>query len=266
MKVLCHYTSNDVAKIILNNMTLQFGKVASSNDPVEIKNMNFDYSGNDEDTHNIICNDLKEYLNSILQLICFSYGEYPFEDKDYIDEHAGILFEEKVRPPFYLPRTWALYGKNHSGACLVFEKSLFLAQTSNQIKANYKYYHGYVKYKDFIKNGILYDMSQSYIFDEAELKTIKPFNMVQKYLDENVEFNYLQKDIDWRDEKEYRILCWNKRKNSDYSNVKVGIKGSIRAVVLGLKNNDNNLIEIAKRQGISVYQLIFDDIIQIVEK
>jgi hypothetical protein len=37
MRILCHYTKNETAKIILENMTLRFGKVVDSNDPVKIK-------------------------------------------------------------------------------------------------------------------------------------------------------------------------------------------------------------------------------------
>jgi hypothetical protein len=69
----------------------------------------------------------------------------------------------------------------------------------------------------------------------------------------------MQKDIDWRDEREYRIVIWNKRENDNYDNKIVKINGALKAVILGLNNNDKEIINIAKTKKIRVYKLEFDN-------
>jgi hypothetical protein len=265
MQMLCHYTSNETAKLILESNIIRFGKVSCSNDPIEIKHTSFSYSGEDEDTEEMINSELDDYLNNILTLICFAFGEYPINDEDYLSEHGGILHDLTSRPPFYLPRTWALYGRGHTGACLVFEKSLFLAQTSNQIKNGYHYLHKPIEYNDFLNNDVLYDMSKSHFFDEDEISKKKTHQIIQEYLEINAEYNYFQKDLDWRDENEYRFLAWNKNDNNDFGNLDISIKGSLRAIVVGLNNEDKEIIYSARRNGVKIYKLIFEDFIRIEE-
>lgn len=265
MQILCHYTSNDTAKIIIENDIIRFGKVSESNDPIEIKETIFDYSGNDQDTREMIEKDMKNYLNNILKIFCFAEGEFPFENQDFFDEYPTLHYIDN-RPPFYLPRTWALYGRNSTGVCLIFEKKLTLDNIRHQLKEKYHYVQKKIEYTDFLADDTLYNMSESHFFNEDELKELKPKKIIQKYLKENVEYNYFRKDIDWRDEREYRIVCWNKIDNEDFGNTDILIKGLLKAIVLGINNNDNQIIKIAKEKNIPVFKIVYDDFILLDEK
>jgi hypothetical protein len=179
MKLLCHYTNDKAAKIILNDLSLRFGKFIYSNDPIEIKKMEFYNKGTDEETMEMISNDLTDYLNKILQMMCFCDGEYPITDDDFFDKNGPSLHDFGPRPPFYFPRMWAMYGENHSGVCFVFEKKLLFAQICNQIKMDYHYKHNNITYINFLDSGALAEMCLSHNYDNEELKILKPKGIIQ---------------------------------------------------------------------------------------
>jgi hypothetical protein len=261
MEYLCHYTNEKKAKLIIENMTLRFGKIFESNDPIEIKDFtNFSRTKEIDDFIKCIKNELKSYLDNILQLLCFSKGEI-----NNIDEHGfetgmenDIINGANIqtfmkRPPYYLPRMWAQYGNNHKGVCLIFNKNNLIKQVKNQTKSSYHLKYKEIIYKDIVK----------YLLSEQALSKLRiylrmypdkleePISIVQEVLHKNNELDYFVKDMDWKDEREYRFLLWNKIKNNNYDNKIIYVdKESLIGVVFGLYNNSSDLIKLSSEQKI----------------
>jgi hypothetical protein len=271
---LCHYTCNKTAYKILQDMTLRFGKVCDSNDPIEMKkfSVNLFYRDINESIKEEIRieNEMGNYLSEILQLLCFSEGTIMNIDGDRDDDGEEInitddiindakLEDFNLRPPYYLPRMWAQYSDKHNGVCLIFKKSKIIDQIEKQVESGYNLRHKEIEYKDFMKNDLLLDqaVTQAYTYVDLNLGS-KEF--VQKYLSNNVDINYFYKDVDWRDEKEYRFLIWNKPENENYGNKLINIDNeSLIGIVFGLNNRDKELMKLARTKGIkNILQLKID--------
>jgi len=255
-------------------MTLRFGKVCDSNDPIELKKffVSLPYKSIRESIkeEKIIKRELNNYLNNILQLVCFSEGNImnfigdiddDGEEIDIVNDIIGNakLMDFSLRPPYYLPRMWAQYSKNQKGVCLIFEKTKILEQLEKQVENEYHFKHKKIKYKDFMKNDLLLDqaITQTYTYNNLNLE---PKDFVQKYLNGDADINYFYKDINWRDENEYRFLIWNKLKNENYEKKIINIdNASLIGIVFGLNNKNKKLIELAQARKIkNIHQLIFD--------
>ena len=240
-------------------MKLRFGKVVSSNDPVEIKHIDFFYHGESE-IRDDIENDLINYLNSILHLIAFSEGEIEMNE-ELIQE--GILHEYKERPAFYLPRMWAAYGDNHEGICFVFDKNKLIAIAEKRLKRNYNFAHNVITYSDFVCGNDLINMLSTYGVEEEYVRNNGIYSSIQKYLNDNIS-NYFLKDNDWENEDEYRFLCWNKINNHSIQKIEIEIKDALIGIVLGINNNDNELIKMARIEGINnILKLKYDKILSL---
>lgn len=238
-------------------MKLRFGKVVNSNDPIEVKNMEFFYNGDSEIGDNIE-NDIRNYLNNILHLIAFSEGEIEMSE-ELIQE--GTLHELKERPAFYLPRMWAAYGDNHKGICFVFDKKKLILNANKQLKRNYNFIHKTIKYSDFVCDDDLILMVTTYGIEEEEIRKNGIYKSVQRYLEKN-NSNYFIKDNDWKDEREYRFLCWNKINNKNYQEMEIEINDALIGVVLGINNKNKEIIKIARTEALNnILKLSFDNLI-----
>jgi hypothetical protein len=265
MEYLCHYTKEETAKLIIENMTLKFGKICESNDPIEVKDFDVFLPGKNIDEEIALEKGirikLKSYLDQILQLICFSKGDIRNIEGDVNDDGEEVDIEDDVinnanienfskRPPYYLPRMWAQYGNNHKGVCLIFNSDELVDQVKSQSQSLYYFKHKEIMYADFLNNDdilLKQAVSQVYSFDAHK----DPMEFIQKYLKNNKYLNYFVKDIDWKDEREYRFLLWNKIENNDYDNKIIHINNkSLIGVVLGLCNNSTQLVKLSSEQKI----------------
>jgi hypothetical protein len=265
MEYLCHYTKGETAKLIIENMTLRFGKICESNDPIEMKN--FDIFLPRENIKEQAVKErsvkvqLKSYLDKILQLLCFSKGDIKNIDGDMDGDGKEIDIEDDIidsvnidnfseRPPYYLPRMWAQYGGNHKGVCLIFNNDKLIDQVKEQSKSLHHFKHGKIIYENFLKDDILRNQSASRVYSYLNAST-DPAAFIQEYLKNSSSLNYFIKDIDWKDEREYRFLLWNKIGNKNYDNKIVHIDNdSLIGVVLGLHSTDSQLVKISSEQKI----------------
>jgi hypothetical protein len=265
MKYLCHYTNNIAAKKILETMTLRLGKICNSNDLIEVKKFASFLPFNDIDKSieegKRIEKKLSSYLNKILQVICFAEGEIKniccdidddgeeveIEDDDI---HYAKLEDFSERPPYYLPRMWAQYSKNQKGVCFIFNKSKIIQQFEEQLCDDYYFKYKEIEYIDFMKNDVLLQqaVTQIYSYNGCNLKT-KAF--IEQYLNSYADRNYFYKDINWRDEMEYRFLVWNKASNNDYHNKLININNeSLIGVVFGMNNRDDEILRLAEKNKV----------------
>jgi hypothetical protein len=266
MEILCHYTNYKSPKNILETMKLWFGKVIKSNDPIEIKKMMVSPSRESEITkefikyHGLYNNDMRDYLNDILYLASFS--ESNFEDDKIFTEISDEcnISDLKYRPAFYLPRMWATYGENHKGVCLVFDKKILISIVEKQLEKGYNFVHGSITYSDFIFENELKSMWQTYSLELDDVVK-NGYNSIQEYLI-NYNSNYFIKDIDWKDEKEYRFLCWNKLNNLNIKeNIKIDIRDALVGIVFGINSHVKELLKIATTEELKifVYKIGYDE-------
>lgn len=267
MEYLCHYTKRETAELIIKDMSLKFGKVKKSNDPIETKRPIVAPSCDIDirKTAKILESQIDSYsdkiktlesplyldLDNMVQHICFSIGNIKnvmmYEDglpnyseeinlEDDIIEYVFSLDKFSKRPPYYLPRMWAQYGDNNEGVCLIFNKEKLIEQIQNQINSLYYLKHRKVRYRDLLKDHINPNFK---IFDD-ETKNTKKF--IIEDLENRSEDIYFTKDIDWRDEQEYKFLLWNKFENDNENDVFIKIDNeSLIGVVLGLRSKDYEL-------------------------
>jgi len=260
MEYLCHYTTQKNAKKIIKSMTLRFGKVCNSNDPIEMMDVRANLTtgnpwvlqvgGESECVRGAMESYMKIYLNKILQVICFSKGrikniedgvEMNIKDNCIYAIHNDSISAFSERPPYYLPRMWAQYGENHNGVCLIFNKRRLVNQVIKQTQSAYNFKHRDVVYDDLLDSLPL--RGHMYEYHEYNAMHIKQF--IQEFLEKYSNYYYFTKDIDWRDEQEYRFLLWNKIGNNNYDNKIIKINNKIlTGVILGLQNDGSQLKEI----------------------
>jgi len=180
-----------------------------------------------------------------------SKGHIELNFKDDIDlkediiDYASFEYFSK-RPPYYYPRMWAQYGDNHRGVCLIFNKKKLIKQIQEQTQHLYYYKCKKVTYKDFIKKDMFFYQN----FNEFE-KSNKIKENICNEINSLSDLIYFTKDIDWRDEREYRILLWNKPENDNFNNVFVKISNeSLIGVVLGIRNKSSHLIQLSEENAI----------------
>jgi len=254
----------DTAKKILNSMKLRFGKIAESNDPVEIKELNVvpnDFLKTNLELNEVLENDLKDYLNSIVHIIAFSQGHFDMDDLFMKMEpeptHFCFLSELNGRPVFYLPRMWATYGEKHTGVCFMFDKNMLISIAEKRLKEDYFFKHKKIKYSDFISGNALTKMWQTHIFDVEGVSKLG-YKTVQKYLKKH-NSNYFIKDVDWRDEREYRFLCWNKTIKKRDDVIELDIKSALVGIVLGLNCDEAEILKTENSRKIDhIFKLSFD--------
>lgn len=235
MKALFHYTNSNSARQIIENQTLKFGNIAKTNDPLEMKNL-LVQSILGIDAEELDITSVK-YLESILNILCFAEGEFDIPIKL---EHEGAceltLFTS--RPMFFLPRMWALYGENGNGVCLVFDRDKILKRISDTLAVSHNTINKSVIYKDIIQGMELIhlDAEIAQYFNLDSLAEHKELGAVHQYLDELADRVYFIKDIDWQNEFEYRIVCWQKKKGGCVLPIFVDIHDCLVAIVLGMNS------------------------------
>ena len=220
-RYLYHYTNFESALKILNTDTILFSKIDNTNDPSEAKTKII-FSPNElnysecEKKVKIITDYFMKY-NSSIQLLCLSMDmQLTKEDKQNIVSkmtHKDIFYNISGRG-FALPRMWAQYGGNNRGVCFIVNKDKLL-QLVLEHTAIFKGYP--VKYTPFYDG---YEMTA----DKME-KIIKKISVVSngelallKLLEEDDEFlihNYFEKNENWRNENEFRILTFVDKSTTD---------------------------------------------------
>lgn len=109
MNLVSHYTSAETAiNFILPNKSLKFNELRKTNDPLEYKKSIYIQLG----TNMLEVNKALKAMDKL---------------NDYFQSIKSISltkdFTEKNKRCFFNQLMWAHYGKNHTGVCLVFDKS-----------------------------------------------------------------------------------------------------------------------------------------------
>ncbi len=210
-----HYTTNKVAlENILFNSKLRLSPFNSTNDPYEYKYKMFGVIGWgwDEECRSKL-GELTYKANTLVRdskVISFCQNEF---DGDLIS-----------RSGFLKSRVWSQYGENHKGVCLVFSKEKILGLVE-QLNCELKYFDK-VEYKPF---SSLDRSFNSLRVNKSDFESNEIANLVKSHINNNYSSLFFSKEVDYKDETEFRVVVVDEIAGSLY----IDISTAITAIILG---------------------------------
>ncbi|QCS52392.1 DUF2971 domain-containing protein [Priestia flexa] len=224
---LYHYTSyTTFLEKILPTQQLRLSSFRNTNDPREKKDWGFVWSLADEDNidneeYNQKCFINTDKFHSVLKdkckIICFA--------RDNPDLDCNQIFLDSKRG-FSHSRMWAQYAGNHTGVCLMFDKHKLMKVFEKGLTKKGDVYHGIVNYGTE-NERIMRALHVSY--DELLEKGIS--SLASEHLKEYLNELFFEKDLDWREEWEYRWLLFSNEAN-DYEFI--NYEDALEGIYLGL--------------------------------
>ena len=227
---LYHYTSLSSACKILESNSLKLSNLTSTNDPLEFlspENFGFSYCGDID--YKKVFYELRlsgQKRRNNVRMLCFCKDLF-CTSEEWKNEKNQDFADNLLLKGWARSRMWAQYADNHSGVCLVFDKSEF--QKAFKSLSN-----------DDVE--ILSDRAINYTNYLAELETsLEDINSGARviydysnfYLEEDKKKFLFQKCQDYRDENEYRFCLINRSLNSPDEAMFVNYGTSLKAVILG---------------------------------
>jgi hypothetical protein len=140
---------------------------------------------------------------------------------DYPDKPQSISFGRG----FQHPRMWAQYASNHTGVCLVLNKERFLEAIDAELGGLEQFWMGHVDYIDRD-----YYASKAMTCDLKECSGHGIADYLNNHIAKHYRDLYFRKNIDWRDEQEFRIILRDGNEDPVY----VLFEESLEAVILGV--------------------------------
>ncbi|MCW7551666.1 DUF2971 domain-containing protein [Endozoicomonas gorgoniicola] len=216
---LYHFTRKDTAiEHILDNQTLRFGDFKLTNDPQEYKSkMTSAIGWGWEDSH---LDKIAETTFSIEKLVkssgFISLCQNRYEDDQLVEE--GCLKS----------RMWSQYAENHTGICLVFSKQALMQEIENQLASEHQILSDYVTYKD----PSVKLTSTALSVDGYQLSTCSPEQMASDYIIDSKDHVFFQKQPDYKDENEFRIVAVAKHYKPVCGKF-INFAQSLKAIILG---------------------------------
>jgi hypothetical protein len=216
---LYHFTSKETAiEQILYNQNLRFGDFNLTNDPQEYKSKLTDAIGYGwDDEHHDKISIITKYIDELIKSSGFiSMCQNRYEKAELVEE--GCLKS----------RMWSQYGGNHSGICLVFCKEILLQEIQHAIDSEHKLLAKKIEYKDPSSTRT----NSSLSVNGYELNSISPSITAENYIFDSQDIVFFQKQPDYKDENEFRIVAVGKRDNVA-SGTMIKISNSLKAIILG---------------------------------
>ncbi len=222
-RYLYHYTSSRTAKKILANLTLRMGDLRGTNDPKESKEWHFDLTstaGSDLDAwdKSKLAEELSLTIKKHARVLCFC------KDGDSL---SGNHVDDVARRGHMRARMWAQYGENHAGVCLALDKKLLLEQVRAESERVISLWARDILYWD---RGILDGQHErDYLIDVDVLRQVGFEQYWKLHAKQFYQRLFFEKRLDWKDEREYRILALLDRPREVF----IDIRGCLRAVFFG---------------------------------
>ena len=225
--LLFHFTSSETAiKHILFEKQLKLNSLANMNDPWENKNFEHYYKNLDVEKFPEIFQKEKEIhkIKSHSKIACFCTNEAP-KIVELTENQKVIEIEDKYsRLAFERSRMWNQYADNHKGVCIIFSQIKLIEAFQQQFSSKNLYFN-YLKYSP----QYLYFQDNLTINCEELLK----FNndiFIKKYIEEKKDYIFFSKNIDYRDESEFRIVAYD----PDNTELFLNIEDNIEGVIIGV--------------------------------
>ena len=152
-------------------------------------------------------------------MLCFCSNKKPTlilnDGNTLVDKHNCLEGWNKSR-------MWSQYGENHCGICLVFSKDGLEKELETKRSEIVDYKSGYVQYsqKNRMSSKVTTFNGNRFVTDGAEKYLIE-------HVIENSEEFFYRKDIDYRDEAEYRTVVFDPDSKLEYLDISSSIKGVI---------------------------------------
>jgi Protein of unknown function (DUF2971) len=237
-----HYTKTQIAiENIIPSMKLKFSSFTFANDPLEFMGLQASFSemigGSDPEMYI----KHREKVVNILKDIKFS--SFCIDD---IPVRSGFFHKGYARS-----RMWAQYSDKHSGVCLIFDKYKLLNSVNKKTEKMEitKTFNGNVRYVDFGDTG----RKITDLFDDFDINISVIDILIKK------EDLYLTKDIEFKDEQEFRIGIYNPSPSfKEKSHIYVPINNALIGIVLGVNCPEAYnpcFIKIRKSFNINIYKM-----------
>lgn len=226
---LFHYRKRNIAiKNILNENCFKLFKLNSTNDPQEYKSKLLGAS-----TH--IQND-----NIAIEVLC---AVDHLTRNSYFGSFC-VNKNKSMAPEFGYKRSrmWSQYGENHFGVCIVLSKKKVINEINEICKKKYCLFDGDIKYKN-INNQAMYIN----VVSEDNMNK-SAFEIALEHVKKNYKELFFRKNIDYRDENEYRFLICNSSLDNTIYDESLSIKTQkiIQGVILGDRFPKEHKITIEK--------------------
>lgn len=221
-KYLYHYTTFDSFIQIVKNGTLKLCALTGMNDPYEFLSRNNGIIREGDPTNEELASKLaKNIVAHKERTNCVRLASLAADSNDGIMLHKG----------WNLLNMWTLYGRNHTGVCLVFDY--------DSLKTEVDAYCSEVHI-----NGMLKPITYVTNFDAIEDMFWNPVS----FIDNEHIYHLFTKPDCYEKEQEYRLLVINKQLVDSSTPVFIPINTAIRGVITGYKfphkTYDNELNEV----------------------
>jgi Protein of unknown function (DUF2971) len=202
---LYHFTTADIASIILDQAQMRMSPVENMNDPREAKNWiitPISATGEYDPSSFLKAQErLNVRLKRETKVACFSGDGAPKNNRD----------EEPLERGWAHPRMWAHYGGNHAGACLVFDRARLEVAFSDALTGRGAMTAGQVAYTDL--NPAL---TRAFVLDMAEVGRLGVDRAIDKHAETHLRTLMFTKLLDWATEAEYRFVLRGSNNSFEY--------------------------------------------------
>lgn len=213
-ELIFHFTKTNIAiENILYERSLRFSPLHLMNDPYEYQIVTGGVYGRGIDPE-IITPATQKLRKSIL-----------------VDSKLGCFVKNKNKDcdvfelPYIKPRSWAQYGQGQRGVCLGFNKKKLLNVIKKCVPA------GVIIYE----SAVFYDLDSKYKSKKATVNYNNDLSVednIARHINTNRDDIFFRKYKDFRDEDEYRIAVYDKRRELN-NYFRFGICEALEAVILG---------------------------------
>lgn len=232
---LFHYTNMKKTKLILEGRRFKPSLKGSMTDPNEFIPKDIGWAvwgevpGDDDSiramhqTAAVALSRIKSLTQEKSQIMCFCSNSRPYIDVPNEEPHGDSTVSDEG---WAKSRMWIQYGDRHEGCCLVFSKEKLkgaIDRTTGRVESAFPPWDEAVWYIKGLKG---HEPPEPNVIDRIGAEEYARGYMARNYHD-----IYFKKDIDFRDESEYRFVIVSPQGGIEY----VDISDSIKGVIVGYK-------------------------------
>jgi hypothetical protein len=233
--LLFHYTRRDVVfEHIFDQRQLRLGLLRETRDPREAQEWQFRITGKgrspfDKYTKEEVWQAARGNRNRLIkkgvEVLCLTKNLSPCHGYDDLDM---CVQQHKESAGWARPRMWDQYGERHTGICLVLDKAQ-LAQSvlKSGGKPGIDVFHDSVRYSMLDEED---DMQYAFDIDLDTYEDQGPDEYLLRHRKIFYHEFFMRKHVDWRDEAEYRWICFDEDETPRYIDL-----NSLVAVIVGYR-------------------------------
>jgi len=219
-----HYTKRSTAlEIVLSQNSFKLFRLLNTNDPREYRDRLLSVSGWawTQETQTSI-KTVHKYLDGLLRKHSYfsSFSRNKYNDNK-LCSHGYIK-----------PRMWAQYGEDHYGVCLVVSKQNFIDAINDYIdKDNFCVFHDAISYNTSNR----YSRSNRMSIDQDSFNSATPFQIAFEHIKKHNKELFFEKDPDYRDEDEYRVVVCQSNENKllELESIEIQTNKIIKGIIVG---------------------------------